>query len=174
MKVQRIERDRKKVTGKQASTATSITSGTKNPASLGCIYYELESGEVATVFRCDRWHEGHEGIMHGGLSAAILDEAMGRANWAYDGMNGEERASIMTAEFTVKYLKPILRGEKMTAYARIERKEGRKRFASGEILNEDGVVMAKASGVYVSVEIEGDEEDREAAADPSGAEPEEL
>ena len=41
----------------------------------------------------------------------------------------------------------------MTAYGRIDGKDGRKRFASGEILSSKGEIMATATGVYVSVDI---------------------
>lgn len=51
--------------------------------SLGCVFYKLEGGEAATIFRCSRWHEGHEGIMHGGMSAAVLDEVMASATGVY-------------------------------------------------------------------------------------------
>lgn len=149
----KIQRTKKKVLRKQLSTTTSITCGTENPASLGCVFYELEEGEIATVFCCDRWHEGHAGIMHGGLSGAVLDEVMGRANRSYDRLTGGIKVPVVTAELTVKYLKPIMNGELMTAYGRIVRKDGRKRFASGEIVNKAGEIMALATGVYVSVDL---------------------
>ena len=147
----KIQRTKKKVLRKQISTTTSITCGKENPASLGCVFYELEGGEVATVFRCGTLQEGHEGIMHGGLSGAVLDEVMGRANRSYDRSTGGLKVPVVTAEMTVKYLKPIMSGEVMTAYGRIDSKDGRKRFASGEIVNEAGEIMASATGVYVSV-----------------------
>ncbi|MGN0736482.1 MAG: PaaI family thioesterase [Anaerovoracaceae bacterium] len=153
MKAQYSKRIKRKVLRKQISTTSSITCGTENPASLGCVFYELEGGEVATVFKCGRWHEGHEGIMHGGMSGAVLDEVMGRANRVYNRREGDFQIPFVTAEMTVKYLKPVLRGETMTAYGRIDSGNGRKRFASGEILNSEGEIMAAATGVYVSVDI---------------------
>lgn len=151
MKTQYSNRIKRKVLRKQASTRNSITCGTENPASVGCVFYEMEGGEVATVFRGGRWHEGHEGMLHGGITASILDEVMGRANRAYDNMMGEPGGPVVTAEMTVRYLKPVMSGELMTAFGRIDRREGRRRFASGEIVNEIGEVMASATGVYVSV-----------------------
>ena len=68
----KIDRIKSRVEGKQLSTPNSITCGTGNPGSLKCIFYDLENGEVATVFTPQRIHEGHTGIMHGGLSAAVL------------------------------------------------------------------------------------------------------
>ena len=153
MKIQQSKRTKKKVLRKQISTTTSITCGKENPASLGCVFYELEGGEVATVFRCGTLQEGHEGIMHGGLSGAVLDEVMGRANRSYDRLTGGLKVPVVTAEMTVKYLKPIMSGESMIAYGRVDSKDGRKRFASGEIVNEAGEIMASSTGVYVSVDF---------------------
>ena len=58
MKAQHSKRIKKKVIRRQISTTNSITCGTENPASLGCVFYELEGGEVATVFKCGRWQTG--------------------------------------------------------------------------------------------------------------------
>lgn len=63
----------------------------------------------------------------------------------------------------MKYLKPIMSGEVMTAYGRIDSKDGRKRFASGEIVNEAGEIMASATGVYVSVDFVDNNTDRKQA-----------
>lgn len=177
MKAQHSKRIKKKVIRRQISTTNSITCGTENPASLGCVFYELEGGEVATVFKCGRWHEGHEGIMHGGMSGAVLDEVMGRANRSYDRLTGGLKVPVVTAEMTVKYLKPIMSGELMTACGRIYRRDGRKRFASGEIVNEAGEIMVSASGVYVSVDIvdtNADWKQAQLGTEPGPDDPEEL
>ena len=177
MKAQHSKRIKKKVIRRQISTTNSITCGTENPASLGCVFYELEGGEVATVFKCGGWHEGHEGIMHGGMSGAVLDEVMGRANRSYDRLTGGLKVPVVTAEMTVKYLKPIMSGELMTACGRIDRRDGRKRFASGEIVNEAGEIMVSASGVYVSVDIvdtNADWKQAQLGTEPGPDDPEEL
>ena len=83
----------------------------------------------------------------------------------------------MTAEMTVKYLKPIMSGELMTACGRIDRRDGRKRFASGEIVNEAGEIMVSASGVYVSVDIvdtNADWKQAQLGTEPGPDDPEEL
>ena len=177
MKAQHSKRIKKKVIRRQISTTNSITCGTENPASLGCVFYELEGGEVATVFKCGRWHEGHEGIMHGGMSGAVLDEVMGRANRSYDRLTGGLKVPVVTAEMTVKYLKPIMSGELMTACGRIDRRDGRKRFASCKIVNEAGEIMVSASGVYVSVDIvdtNADWKQAQLGTEPGPDDPEEL
>ena len=149
----KIDRIKSRVEGKQLSTPNSITCGTGNPGSLKCIFYDLENGEVATVFTPQRIHEGHTGIMHGGLSAAVLDETMGKATIHRTAKSEEEwLPKYVTAEMTTKYLKPILIGNKMFVYGRVDKIEGRCCFTSAEITDEEGEVMATATGVYVKVD----------------------
>ena len=146
MQSKKTDRKKKRVIAKQTRTKTSIVCGTENPASLGCDFYELEDGELATFFTPKEIHEGHDGIMHGGLSGAILDEVMGRCNFV-EAADGTLYNPYVTGEMTVRYYLPIRVGTKMRAFGRIDRSEGRKNFNSGEILDAAGVVVAEAAGI---------------------------
>ena len=148
MQSKKTDRKKKRVIAKQSRTKTSIVCGTENPASLGCDFYELEDGELATVFTPKEIHEGHDGIMHGGLSGAILDEVMGRCNFV-EAADGTLYNPYVTGEMTVRYYLPIRVGTKMRAFGRVDRSEGRKNFNSGEILDAAGVVVAEAAGIYI-------------------------
>lgn len=149
----KIDRIKSRVTGKQLSTSNSITCGKNNPASLKCDFYDLENGETVTFFVPEEIHEGHTGIMHGGISAAVLDEVMGRATIHRTTSREEEwLPKYVTAEMTTKYLKPIHIGQKMFVYGRVDRIEGRCCFTSSEITDEEGEVMATATGVYVRID----------------------
>ena len=159
----RLERTKKKVLSKQLSTPHSITCGPSNPASLGCTYYNLEDGEVATFFEAKRLHEGQLNIVHGGLSAAVLDELMGRAALAYGGRESIDDAKgstitrYVTAEMTVKYKKPILIGDKITGFGRVYNKEGRRLYTSAELVSEEGELLQTAEAVFVEVKVNRDE-----------------
>lgn len=154
----KLERQKRKVIAKQLPTPMSITCGKENPSSLGCRFYELKGGEVGTVFVPQNLHEGHNGIMHGGMSAAVLDELMGRAtlHTEFDGGN-DWLPTYVTAEMTVKYRKPIIVGHTMYGYGRVDRSEGSRCFSSSVIVDESGEIMAEAGGVYVHVDLPGDE-----------------
>ena len=148
----KLEREKKRVLRKQIPTPTSITCGAENNASLGCQFYELEGGEMATFFTARKVHEGHVGIMHGGLSGSVLDELMGRSTLSYCDENQEDWIPrYMTAEMTVKYKKPIRTGQTIYGFGRVERKEGRCCFTSSELVNEDMEIVAMATGVFVEV-----------------------
>ena len=87
----KTERTKKTVKDKQLISSGSMTCGKDNPASLGCEYYELEGGEVATFFVPTELHQGHTGILHGGMSASVLDEVMGRSISNCEALEREER-----------------------------------------------------------------------------------
>ena len=74
----------------------------------------------ATFFTPKEIHEGHDGIMHGGLSGAILDEVMGRCNFV-EAADGTLYNPYVTGEMTVRYDLPIRVGTKMRAFGRIDR-----------------------------------------------------
>lgn len=179
MQIRKIERTKKKVVGKQPRTKNGIVCGTQNPSTLGCEFYELEDGELATVFTALPIHEGHDDIMHGGLSAAILDEVMGRCNSGYAD-NGVRYNPYVTGEMTVRYCLPIPVGKEMYAFGRIDRSEGRKNFNSGEITDKDGTVYASSSGIYIRTdfinenEFAGDDDQTGELRTLSEADPTEL
>ena len=154
----KLQRQKRKVITKQLPTPMSITCGNENPSALGCQFYELEGGEVGTVFVPRNLHEGHNGIMHGGMSAAVLDELMGRAtlHTEFDG-GGDWLPTYVTAEMTVKYRRPIVVGNTMYGYGIVERSEGSCCYSSSDVTDESGEIMAEASGVYVHVELPEDE-----------------
>lgn len=153
----KTDRAKRKVITKQLPTPNSVTCGPENPASLGCQFYELEGGEIGTVFTPKSIHEGHQGIMHGGMSAAILDELMGRAT-LHTNNGGHDKwiPAFVTAEMTVKYRKPILVGQKMYGYGRVDKIDGRVRYAYSGIVDENDEIMATATGVYVQVDLPND------------------
>lgn len=154
MRLQRIDREKKKILRKQVPTDNSIICGTQNPSTLGCTFYELEGGGVAVEFIAGRLHEGHGHMMHGGFIAAVLDEVMGRST---NNAGIPTDKPFVTAEMTTYFQCPIEVGKKMYAFGRVERSEGRRYYATGEIVDEDGIVMARGTGVYVKVERAGDD-----------------
>jgi acyl-coenzyme A thioesterase PaaI-like protein len=86
-------------------------------------------------------HEGPPGALHGGWVASLLDQLIGMAN-AAAGVGG------MTAELTVRYRKATPLNVPLTISARTDSVDGRKVYASGEIVA-DGAVTAEATGVFI-------------------------
>ncbi|WP_158967257.1 PaaI family thioesterase [Chachezhania sediminis] len=93
-------------------------------------------------------HLNHMGIPHGGLYATILDTALGTAgNW--DGSPDSIRPSI-TLNLNVSYVGQP-KGTHLVCEAR--RVDGGKSiyFAEGEVSDDTGIVLARATGTFKSV-----------------------
>lgn len=92
---------------------------------------------------------GHPGIIHGGLSATLLDESMGRC-----GLAALPNRMGFTAQLTVNYRKPVKAGSYVVIKAEVVKTEGRKVWVTGRIEGlEDGEmegeVLAEAEALFV-------------------------
>ena len=102
-------------------------------------------GEVTrTTWISDRRHEGYKGIVHGGLLAAVLDEVMIKAALAKD-------IRCVTASMEVKYKAPAEVGDELQFEGRITEQKGRIILTVGSVRNSKGVVVAQATGKYMTV-----------------------
>jgi acyl-coenzyme A thioesterase PaaI-like protein len=86
-------------------------------------------------------YEGPPGLVHGGVSALILDQLLGEAA-AVGGGPG------MTGRLTVHYRRPTPLG-KLTLEGWIDSREGRKSVLRGHIKDPDGIVTVEAEGLFI-------------------------
>lgn len=123
--------------------------GTKNSAGLNVRFYETENGEVACRFTARQEHQSYPGRLHGGISAAILDEIIGRAI-----MINEPDTWGVTCELNMKYKKPVPLDTELTAVGRITEANRRLFKATGEILLPGGEIAVTASGLYMKMPVQ--------------------
>lgn len=112
--------------------------GPENPQGLRAVF-ECSDGRAATTYVVRSEHQGYTGISHGGILAALLDEAMVYAavtlgRW------------VATAELTIRYGKPVPTGEALTVRAEVVRHERRLVECRAEICSGEGNVLASATG----------------------------
>jgi uncharacterized protein (TIGR00369 family) len=107
--------------------------------------YDESTRQVASRFRLSRRYSGPPGYCHGGIIATILDEAMAK-------LNKPNRVTAVTAQMTVDYLKPVPLNKPLRTEAHETRTNGRRRFRTAVILNEEGVVLARGRGVFVTID----------------------
>jgi uncharacterized protein (TIGR00369 family) len=90
-------------------------------------------------------YQGGGGMAHGGIIAALLDEAMGKVC-----RFREVRA--VTAQLNVQYLKPVnVQDEIIVEGWEESEQKGRNLFHSGEIRNAAGEVLARGQARFVIV-----------------------
>ena len=109
--------------------------------------------------------DGHRGIVHGGVTAMLLDNTLGWANAVgVLASNGELEATIrgqplasdtvqtfgMTAYLHLEYRSPCLPGSTVVITCVTEKAEGRKRFLKGEVRDAaTGKLIAEATSLFV-------------------------
>jgi uncharacterized protein (TIGR00369 family) len=123
--------------------------GLKNPAGLKTSFYEVEGDQLVALFTPCEQHQGYPGRLHGGISAAILDEVIGRAmNINHDDVWG------VTVEINIRYKKPVPLDQELRVVGRITNQRSRMYEGTGEILLPDGEVAVEGYGKYIRLPLE--------------------
>ncbi len=98
---------------------------------------------------------GAAGVIHGGIQAAILDEAIGFAVHAYSESQGEnhkpgeaEWQRVVTVEFDLRYRRPAPTGVELGVRAEVVRVSGRDYLAVAELLGENDEVLTSATAKW--------------------------
>jgi uncharacterized protein (TIGR00369 family) len=102
----------------------------------GCFVIELAVGSQ---------HHNRYGTVHGGVLFTMLDTAMSRA--FFDTFPTDQNNGV-TLEMKINYLKAATTG-RLTAYGILVNTTRRTAFVEGHIENEDGDLIAKASGTMM-------------------------
>ncbi len=118
--------------------------GKKNPVGLA-VDFKISEGTRSILgwFTPSGDHQGYEGIVHGGILSALLDEAMAKLAYSLG-------IPAVTAEITVKFKTSAAPGDELSVYGRIT--EETKRLILAEAKIERGpVVIAEAKGKLLRI-----------------------
>ena len=118
--------------------------GMSNPRGLKIRFYR-EGDEVFGRFTPDESLVGYSPFIHGGIISALLDEIIIWVVHAATGMFG------VTAELNVRFLHPMRAGEEVTIRGWLLENRGRIKKAQGEIVNDQGEVVARGEGKVLIV-----------------------
>ena len=133
------------VSKSQNVSQNCLVCGTENPLGLKARFYETDKNEVIAVFRPINEHQSYPQIMHGGISAAALDETIGRAIMAHS----DNKTFGVTVELTVQYKKPIPLDAEIKVVGRITKNRGRLFEGTGELFLPNGEIAVEAKGKYM-------------------------
>jgi len=106
------------------------------------LQFELDGDRIFTTWTPDARHAGFPGFAHGGLVAAILDDAMGR--WA-----ALHRRFLVTARLEVRYRDGAPLHVPLRVEAWATRMQRRALQAQGRVVVPDGSMVAEATGTYL-------------------------
>lgn len=119
--------------------------GVDNQYGVKTRFYQSRNKEIIALFTLPSEHQSYPGIAHGGISAAILDETIGRAIMAYHDQN----TFGVTLDLHMRYRKPVPLRTTMHAIGRVTREQGRTFEGTGELYLPDGTVAVSAYGKYI-------------------------
>jgi len=133
---------------KQNNSSDCIVCGTENAVSMSARFYECEKedGEkvLLTIFQPLEQHQSYPQRLHGGMTAAVLDEAIGRAiciekpgTWG------------VTIDLNIKYRKPAPLDQELYCETKSTKISSRGFEGEGKMFMKDGTVIATGSGKYL-------------------------
>jgi acyl-coenzyme A thioesterase PaaI-like protein len=126
----------------------------ENKSGLRAQFYECEdpAGErvLLTVIKNTRdEHQSYPNRMHGGIAAALLDEAIGRTFSLID-----PEAWGVTMDLTTRYRKPTPLDKTLYIESKITGETSRGFDGEGRLFTADGTTLVTATGRYFRCPIE--------------------
>ncbi len=106
-------------------------------------------GGVEAEFVPSERFVGFEGVIHGGITATVLAEAMGTAAATVFKV-------FLGRRICVDYLRPVRPGRRYRVVAETVRVEGRSVLCRGRVYDERGEVCAEGEGLFVRVGEQGE------------------
>ncbi len=127
---------------RQPGSALCFVCGTRNVHGLGAEFFD-DGVSVWTELTPAEHHQGWPGVLHGGITSAVLDETIGRVAFLYDRW-------VQTGKLTLRFVRPAPLGVKLRATGRLVRNHRRLMEMSGELaVAATGEVLAQAEGTFV-------------------------
>ncbi len=107
-----------------------------------------ENENVVSDFQPLAEHQGFPGIVHGGIVAAVLDEALNRTS-----MLSAHPTWMMTGRLEVRYRHYVPYGPMLRVRALLGKERGRMLQASGvlTLANDEQMVLAEAQGTFMAL-----------------------
>lgn len=122
--------------------------GLENKDGLKLILESPAEGRVVGRFSVSEKYQGWPGIVHGGVIAAVLDEAAGRTPET----EPIPKHVYLTGTMKVRYRQPVKCNTPLIVEAEMINRKGRVVTSRSRILDESRTVLAEAENIYVQLE----------------------
>lgn len=121
--------------------------GQRNPFGLQLIF-RIEDDAIVADFQPREEHQGFPGVIHGGIIASILDEALGRTS-----LLAQHPEWTMTGRLEIRYRRYVPYGPQLRVRARPGTERRRMLQASGVITlsDDETTVLAEAQGTFLAL-----------------------
>jgi acyl-coenzyme A thioesterase PaaI-like protein len=127
-------------------TTGCLVCGRENPHGLKLdLHVDPDTGIVRADFTPTEHHAGFERIVHGGIIATVLDEAMvWAATWRV-------KRFCLCAELTVRFRQGATPGQLLKVAAIVETSRPRLVETAGKLFDASGKLLVTAQGKYIPV-----------------------
>lgn len=121
-------------------------------------------GPGRVMLRVGEEHLRSLGLMHGGVSAAMLDSFMGRAAFA----GSPAGHHVVTVQLNVHFIRAARAGDTLIADGEIQHNGRRSAVVRAELRTDRGVLIATGSGTFMHLPTEVGEVSPDGAEGPGG------
>lgn len=133
---------------KQPNSHYCFVCGVANPCGLHLTFYASGPGESTAHYTVPEQYQGYPGVVHGGVVAAMLDEAAGRSHM---GIDPQKPRFMYTAKLEIRYRKNVPVGQPLRVVGRAGSTKGKLATATSAIYDQAGVLLAEADALLVDV-----------------------
>ncbi|THU93997.1 Thioesterase/thiol ester dehydrase-isomerase [Dendrothele bispora CBS 962.96] len=126
----------------------SLTAGAlRGPGKLAVppvVWAKRDESEAYVFVHLGRGLCGHDGIIHGGLLATLIDESLGRQAI----VNLPSRVGV-TATLNISYRAPTKADQFIVIKTKLDELKGRKAFVSARVEDMNGTLLVEATAMFV-------------------------
>ena len=121
--------------------------GQRNPYGLHMVFQQ-DGDSIVCDFMPQVEHQGFPGIIHGGIVASVLDEALNRTS-----MLGNPPTWTMKGHLEVRYRRNVPYGPLLRVRAKLKSQRGRLLTATGilTLAEDEAMVLAAAQGTFMAL-----------------------
>jgi len=130
----------------QANSLSCFVCGLSNSFGLKIRFYTSGVGEVTADYTVPEQYQGYPGVVHGGIVAAMLDEAAGRSL-----MGSDPPRFMYTARLEVRYRKNVPVGQPLRLVGKATKSKSRSAAATSALYDQDGALLAEAGALLIDV-----------------------
>jgi uncharacterized protein (TIGR00369 family) len=130
----------------QPSSRTCFLCGRQNEIGLKMTWYnDYDAQQIWAKVTVPERFNGYPGFVHGGITAALLDETAGRALL----LDGNFDDLFVTLKLEVKYRQPTPTGVPLTATGWVIRRSSTRAKVAAKLMLPDGTITAEGEAVVV-------------------------
>lgn len=110
--------------------------------------------QISTLYYVGHALTGGPGMLHGGITMTLVDEAMGAITEVNNvlGKTGEGFSGMtcVTGELKIRFIKPVLTGDVVRVLSSLIKAEGRKTWIKCTVEDGEGQELASAESIWIA------------------------